>query len=437
MTAAASSRTTLESLVPVFETLPNGLRIVAVPLPSAHRVATMAMLRVGSRYETVETNGVSHLLEHMLYRGIPGYPTAHEQALAFETLGGTLVAATGAESGTIAISCPPESFEATLALFSRVYTEPLLDGIDVERGIIREEILEDLDEDGRLVDDYALLRSTAFPGHPLGYPVVGSVRQIERLDVPDLRKHHERHYVGAGTVIAVAGPIDPDDVVRRVADAFGALPAGEVAQGSPPAPQVAPLVRFVPSSASQTALRVGFRGGGVRHPNEPATELVLRLLDDGNSTRLYTRLCDERGLAYDVGAGYDASDDVGLLDVSCGVAHTEAVTVFGEILDVVKRLRDDGPSAAELDKAKARHRWGLSDMLDDAGLCADYFADASLRGYARSLSERRASIDAVSREAVTATAAELFRAENLSAVIVGRPAKRAQVAIARLVSGFR
>jgi predicted Zn-dependent peptidase len=434
---AHPARAAIETLRPVVATLPNGVRVVAAPLPATHRVAILATLRVGSRYETEETNGVSHLLEHMLYRGIPGHPTAHEQALAFETLGGTLVAATGSDSGTMGVSCPPGNFAAVLDLFARAYREPLLDGLDVEKRIVREELLEDLDEDGTLVDDYDLLRATAFEGHPLGFPVIGTVRHVDRFDVPLLRRHHARHYVGAGTVVAVAGPLDPDAAVRAVEAHFGAVPPGDLPSVTAPEPQPAPRLRVVQSSSSQTALRIAFRGPGVLHPREPATELLLRLLDDGNSTRLYTRLCDERGLAYDVGAGYDAADDVGLLDVSCDVAHGEAATVFGEILGVVTKLRDEGPTRAELDKAKARHRYGLDDMLDDPALLADYFADAWLRGYARSPAERRDRIDAVTADAVQAAAHELFRPENLSAVVVGRPPKRAQVAIGRLVSGFR
>ncbi len=210
MGASRSSRSAgLQSVVPLTITLPNGLRVVTADLPAVHRVAIVAQLRVGSRYETPEDNGVSHLLEHMLYRGIPSHPTAHEQALAFEQLGGTLVAGTGSESGSLAVACPPSSFEATLELFARVFQEPLLRGLDIEKRIVREEILEDLDEDGTLVDDYDLLRATAFEGHPLGLPVIGTVEHIDRFDVARLRRHHEKHYVGAGSVITVVGPIDP------------------------------------------------------------------------------------------------------------------------------------------------------------------------------------------------------------------------------------
>ena len=436
--AGRSSRrgSSRDAVSPLRVTLPNGLRAVALGLPGVHRVAILTVIRVGARYETEESNGVSHLLEHMLYRGIPGYPTAHDQALAFETLGGTLVAATGSDTGTLGVSCPPESFDGTLELMARVYRNPLLRGLEVEKRIIREEILEDLDEDGTLVDDYDLLRSIAFEGHPLGYPVIGTVEHVDRFDVARLRRHHRKHYVGAGTVIAIVGPIAADAALRGVEKHFGPISDGKELRVEAPAPQQAPVFRYVDSASSQTALRVGFRGGGSNDELEPATELVLRLLDDGNSTRLYARLCDERGLAYDVGAGYEASEDAGVLHIGCGMAHAEAETVLGEILGVIRSLRDEGPTKAELDKAKARHRWGLDDMLDDPGEVADFLADSSLRGGARTVEERRAQIDDVTPDAIRTAAERLFRAQNLSAVAVGIQTKRRQAKLERLVRTF-
>ncbi|HVU05166.1 MAG TPA: pitrilysin family protein, partial [Polyangiaceae bacterium] len=421
---------------PTTVTLRNGLRATALRLPALHRVSVFCLVRVGSRYETEADSGISHLLEHMLYRGIPGHETAHEQALAFEALGGTLVATTGHDVGTLGISCPAENFEKTLGLLGRVFREPSLRGLAVEKRIVREEILEDLDEDGTLVDDYDLLRATAFSGHPLGLPVTGTIAHVDRLGEKQLRRHHDAHYVGAGTVVAVAGPVDEDVALRAVERTFGKVPRGEAIPFLPPPPPTGPSFHYVETASSQTALRVGFRGAGSADAMEPATELVLRLLDDGNSTRLYTRLCDERGLAYDVTADHETTEDAGLLHVGCGSAHSEAPTVLSEIFDVVRSLRDDGPSRSELDKAKARHRWGLDELLDSAEDVAALLAELTLRGRTNSIAERRARFDAVGRRDVRAAAERLFMRENLSVVAVGRRSPRARAALSRLVRAF-
>ncbi|MBM4362170.1 MAG: insulinase family protein [Deltaproteobacteria bacterium] len=434
---SGASPSPLARAVPLAHRTPSGLRVLVLPRPGAHRVALVTEIAVGSRYETPRENGISHLLEHMLYRGIPGHETAHEQALAFETLGGTLSAATGTDGGSLAVSCPPETFAPTLELIARVFREPLLGGLEVEKRIVREEILEDLDEDGALVDDHDLLRALAYGGHPLGQPVIGTAATVDRLDRDALLRHHARHYVGRGAVIAIAGPVDPERIAREVERVFDGLAEGDELPIAPPPPQTAPRLSVVKSSASQTAIRLAFRGGGVRSADEPATELLLRLLDDGNSTRLYSRLCDELGLAYDVSAGYDAAADTGLLDIACEAAHATAPRVFEELLGVCVRLRDEGPSDAELGKAKSRSAWGLEELLDDTAGLAEFHADAASRGYPASLAERRAQLDGVSRDEVRAVAEKLLRPENLSAVVVGLPAARAQAQIRRLVAGFR
>ena len=437
MMARAPRGGALAAARPFSAKLGNGLGVALLDLGAAHRVAIVAQLQIGSRFESQEDNGISHLLEHMLYRGIPGHPTAHEQALAFETLGGTLVAGTGSESGSLAIACPPENFEKTLELFARVYREPLLLGLDIEKGIIREEILEHLDEDGKLIDDYDLLRATAFEGHSLGYTITGSVKGLERFDVPRLRRHHDEHYVARSSVVSIAGPIDVDAAARAVEKHFGDLAPGAPQAITPPPEQDGLRVRFVRSASSQTALRVGFRGAGLADDNEPASEVLVRILDDGNSTRLYTRLCDERGLAYDVAAGFEASEDVGLLDIGSDTTHGQADTVLAEILDVVRALRDEGPTAAELAKAKARHGWSLEEMLDNPGEAADFLADCTLRGYANGFEQRREQIESVTAEAVQTAARRLFVPERLSAVFVGPAQRKARATLEERLAAFK
>ena len=190
----------LSDLKPVRKTLSNGLRLVAVPMPHVHRSVVEIQLRTGSRFESREENGISHFLEHMLYRGTPTYPTAHDQALAFESLGGTLVGATAKDFGSLLIAMPPERFLDVLPLLSEVYQEPIFGGIDIERSIVREEILEGLDDAGNLIDANDLIAALAFPDHPLGFPITGLAERLESFDTTRLRRHHQRYYSGATTV---------------------------------------------------------------------------------------------------------------------------------------------------------------------------------------------------------------------------------------------
>src|SRR6185437_9134781 len=203
--------------------LPNGLKLVLVPQPNVHRAVASLYLRAGSRFETPENNGISHFLEHMVFRGTTSLPSAHDQALAFERLGGTLYAATHVDHGVMTVSVPPTNLERVLALLGEVTVAPRFSDIEVERGIVREEILEDLDDDGRDVDADNITRALLYADHPLGYTITGSLATLGRFDERMIRAHHARHYTAENAVLCVAGRLgDVDAVARAVVQHFAA-----------------------------------------------------------------------------------------------------------------------------------------------------------------------------------------------------------------------
>ncbi len=427
----------LSSLSREISELDNGLSLVVVPIPAVHRVVIDAHIRVGPRYEAEEHNGVSHFLEHMLYRGTASHPSAHEQALAFESLGGTLVAATYVDHGTMAISVPPESVSKTLPLFCEVFREPVFDGMDIEKGIVREEILEGLDEGGADVDADNLVRQLAFGSHPLGYPITGSIAHVERMTQQLLEAHHRAHYVGKNTVLTVAGPIDIAEIEALVRAGLGSLASGALPTSPPVPEQHEPRYRHVRHQASQTALRVAFRAPGEHDPLEPATEMLLRVIDDGMSTRLYHRICDSRGLCYDVSAAYEAYAEGGLFDVAAESEHERVPEVLREVLTLLAELADHGPTPAELDKAKTRYAWQLRELLDDPAEAAEFLGFGHLTGVARTPAERLAELSALGAQDVRDAAQHMLRGESLSVVTVGLLSKKTRDAVERAVREFR
>lgn len=395
-------------------------------MPWVHRAVLTAHLHVGSRYEEESQNGISHFLEHMLFRGTGRHPSAHELAVAFEDLGGTLVAATAADHGTLAIGVPVESLPLVIELFAEVFLAPLVEGLDIERGIIREEILEDLDEAGQLIDGASLVRQLCFPGHPLGRPITGKLETLETFTRDSVLAHHGRHYTGASTVLSVSGPVVADDTLRALEVAFAPISAGVRPMGAPPAPFLGPRFQYVRHSGSQTALHLAFRGPADGDPLEPALEMLLRVIDDGMATRLYHRLCDSRGLCYDAGASYEAYADAGLVELGTETAHEHAAEVLDQMLLLVGELAESGPTSEELDRALRRCRWQYEAMLDDAGNVAEYLALADLTGTAPTPSDRLAQLEAVTQKEVLEVAQQVFRPENLGVVIVGRQNERSR-----------
>jgi predicted Zn-dependent peptidase len=394
-------------------------------------------VRTGSRYESRETNGLSHFLEHMIYRGTPRLPSAHAVNDAFESLGGNLYAATQTDFGVFSLTLPPESLDAASALFGEVLRAPAFLDIDVEKGIVREEILEDKDDDGREVDADNLSRALIYPSHPLGYTITGDVDDVERFTVPMLRAHHVRHYVAAGAILTLTGAVDRDVAARLAERDFGALPKGEwVPSEPPPHDQMKPRLLVVPNQSSQTELRICFRAPGEKSPQRTALDLLMRIIDDGMSTRLYHRICDAQGLCYDVSAGYDGYEDDGVVDFAAGVQHKRVDRVTREILGLLKELATDGPTDNEIEKAKKRHEWDLLAMLDSADDVGSFLGTSGLFGPLETPIMRRDALAATSREAVRDVARLLCDPTRLSVVAVGLVDGREQRRLEETVMGF-
>jgi predicted Zn-dependent peptidase len=418
--------------------LPNGLKLVLVPQPNVHRAVASLYLRVGSRFETPENNGISHFLEHMVFRGTTSLPSAHEQALAFERLGGTLYAATHVDHGVMSVAVPPTNLERILPLLGEVTTSPRFTEIEVERGIVREEILEDLDDDGRDVDPDNISRALIYDKHPLGYTITGAIAALARFDETALHAHHARHYSGENAVLCLAGRLgDLERVTALVERCFGPMPRGaRVPVLAPPNGQKKPRFRFVENQSSQTDLRICFRGPSERDPREPAVEMLLRVLDDGMSTRLYERICDRLGLCYDVSGMFECYEDDGVIDVAAGAQHERVAQVTKEIFSLLHDLAEHGPREEELEKARDRHLWSIEAMQDDAEGVAGFFGLAALAGIARTPMARHEEIMAVSAADVRDAAQAVFRPERLSAVAVGLLSESEERRLEKAIKAF-
>jgi predicted Zn-dependent peptidase len=402
--------------------LPSGLTLLVSPMPNVRRVVLSLYLRTGSRFESPAILGLSHFLEHMLFRGTNRHPDSHTLASAFEDLGGTLNASTAADHGTLSIAVPLESLDATIALLAEVVCEPRLQDLEVERNIIREEILEELDDDGNFVDALGVGRSLLFGGHPLGAPITGTLDSLSKLNEQDLRRHHAATYVGVGMVLSIAGPVDQAHVTATVARHFSALPRGSILSAGPSPSLVGRKCRVQRHAGeSQTRLYVGFHAFGHHAPADAATEMLLRVLDDGMSTRVYQRLCDQSGLCYDAFASYEAWEDAGVVEFVADTAHDRAPKVLEAILDLCEELTAHGPTEAEWARAQRRARWQHDALLDDPHEVADYLAFAALAGVAPSPKMRLDELLAVERRQVIELAGALFVPDRRAVVAVGLP----------------
>jgi predicted Zn-dependent peptidase len=376
--------------------------------------------RVGSRFEKRQSNGISHFLEHMIYRGTPRIPSAHAVNLAFESLGGSLFASTQVDHGIFSLSLPPESLDKACALFAEVLSRPAFLDIDIERGIVLEEILEDLDDEGRQVDADNISRALIYGHHPLGFTITGSQDQVRSFDEAALRKHHARHYTSDNAVLVFSGAIDERHAMGIAERDFAGLPRGErVASTAPAEDQNGPRFEYVENVSSQTELRVCLRGMAETHELRPALDVLMRIVDDGMSTRLYHRICDARGLCYDVSAGYDGYEDSGVVDVAAGVQHKRAALVTREILAMFDELAAHGPTTEEVERAHRRVAWDLRGLADSPEETSAFFASRLLFDRFATPEQHVAELTAVDARAVRDAARFIARPDRLNVVAVG------------------
>jgi predicted Zn-dependent peptidase len=418
------------------EQLENGLTTVTVELPHLHSVSIVMYARVGSRYEVPADNGLSHFLEHMLFRGTEQLPDAYALNHAIENLGGTLYAETGRDYSLYQVSLHPEMLSEGLALFAEIFRAPAFADVDVERRIILEEMLEDHDDDGRLVNIDDLARLAVWPDHPLGYRITGPYETVEHFTQSDVRRHFQKFYGARNMVMAVSGAVEHAKIRGQVAALMSKLAPGEAIElTSPPESQTAPRFLYVRREGSQTNVQLLWRAFAETDPDFPALIVLGRIVDDGMSTRLHTRIVDELGLAYYVSASLEPFVDTALYEIDGNCAHESAAALVRESLGVLHRLRDEPPTAAELDKAQRRYRWDLESTFDDPDAMAGWQAGTELFFGPMSLEDKVKRVRAVSPADVQRVAQRLCRPDRLTVACVGQLTKKQEREIKTLVEG--
>jgi predicted Zn-dependent peptidase len=419
------------------EALDNGLTVVTLELPHLHSASVVMYARTGSRYEDERDNGLSHFLEHMLFRGTERLPDAYALNHAIEALGGTLYAETGRDYSLYQISLHPESLVDGVRLFGEIFQAPAFSDLEVERRIVLEEMLEDHDDDGQLINIDDIARLTVWPDHPLGYRITGPYENVERFSRDDMQRLFATNYGARNMVLVVSGAVEHAAIMPVVTAALGRLPAGERRLvAPPPETQTAPRLVNVSRPGSQTDVQILFRSLSETDPDLFALLALNRIVDDGMSTRLHRRVVDELGLAYHVSGSLDMFIDAGLYEVDGTCVHENAPALIDESLRLVARLRDEPPTRDELAKACRRYRWTLEAMFDDPDAMAGWLGGTELFFEPLDFRERTARIAAVTPEDVQRVAQRVFRREHLTVACVGALGKKLEKQVRAVVDNF-
>ena len=404
-------------------TLGNGLRVTTVALPHLHTVTVAAFVKVGSRFEVPADSGLSHFVEHMLFRGTARYPTSLALNTAIEALGSTLHAETGRDYTLLTMGFVPELVGAGLEVLAELLARPRFGDIELERALILEEMSEDYDEDDVEINVDDIARGLAFTDHPLGQRIIGPRANVQRFADADVRRHFARFYGAANTILCVAGPVEHGAIVDA-ARCLEVVPRGAPAEppAAPPVP-AEPRWRHVRDSGSQTNLSILFRGVPEVDPAYPAFVALLRALDDGMSTRLHYQLADQQGLAYSIGAAIEPLADAALFEITSATANAKLPRLVTEILALVGGLRDAPITADEMAKIRTRYRYETIASLDDPSAMAGWFGGTALYYPPPALADRLAAIDRVTPDDLIATARRVIAPAGLALAAVGALSK--------------
>jgi len=404
----------------ILTTLPNGLRLALHPMPATYSATVVALVGAGSRYESDAEAGISHFLEHMLFKGTARRPTAQLVADTVERVGGRLNASTSREITSYYAKVPSRHIDTGLDLIADMLRNSLIDAEEVERekGVIVEEIAQG--EDAPTAVGAHLLQRTLWGAHPLGRPVIGARETVLATTRADLCGYHARHYVPGRMVLSVAGNIDPDVIARHVEELFGDMAAGPEPVALPALyPRDGEAVAHAPHDG-QAHLFVAAPGVAADHPDHMAFALLAELLGGGMSSRLFLEVRERRGLAYSVGASASTLSDHGTLAVHAGVAPARAAGALEVIVRELRRLAVEPVSADELERVRGHYEGSLLLALEDSYSVAARNARSVLqRGYARTPEESLALVEAVSAADVLRLAAELTPPEALRLAVVG------------------
>ncbi len=380
-------------------------------------VALGLWVRTGSRDETPAQAGVSHFLEHLLFKGTPRF-SAIEISERFDGLGASVNAATGKETTHLHARFLDEHTEEVFDLLAEMLLAPTYPEVDSEREVVLEEIAMYEDEPQDRVHD--ILAGAVFGQHPLGRRVLGEAEVIASIPVPEIEAYHDARYTGANIVVGAAGHVDHVRIAglaeRLVLPAPGGTANGDTVVGDH-------SVRLHFYGKDTEQYHICFGAPGLTRDDERRYALAVldSILGGTSSSRLFREVREKRGLAYAVGSYNEQYTDSGMVAAYVGTREENVEQVCSIIGTELRRLRGEPVSAEELRRAKESVKGRLVLSSESTAARMTRISRATLFGLPiDSLDEMLAKVDAVAVEDLTALAAELYGPERLSAACIGR-----------------
>lgn len=402
-------------------TLSNGLRILTVPMKNTETVTVVVMVGVGSRYESEKEAGLSHFIEHMMFKGTEKRPTTLDISETLDSIGGEFNAFTSSDKTAYYAKVDSKHLEVALDVVSDIFLNSKIENeeIEKEKGTVIQEI--NMIEDTPMVDVEIVLGNLLYKENSLGRHVAGFKKTVSTFKRKDFIDYMSRFYVANDTVVCVAGNFNEKKVLELVKEYFFGMKKGfkpkyeKVVEN-----QTKPELKLKNKKTDQTHLLLGSRAYNYNHKDRFALSLLSIILGGNMSSRLFTEVREKRGLAYHVRTSVDAFEDCGYLATQAGVNHDKLEITIETILNEYRKITTEKVSKKELQNAKDFIK-GKSVMgFESSDEVAMFFVDQEVKKRKiMTLSEIFKNIDKVTESDILRVAKDIFQNKKLNLAVIG------------------
>jgi predicted Zn-dependent peptidase len=400
--------------------LPNGLTILTEKMDHIRSVAMGVWIRAGSRHEMPEVNGISHFVEHMVFKGTKSRSAQHI-AREVDAIGGNLDAFTGKETVCFNIKVLDEHVPVALDVLSDLVLNPTFasDEITRERGVILEEIKMDEDNPDYLVHE--IFTQAFWKDHPLGKPILGTKETVKRFERDTLCNFYGQRFHGGNMIFSAAGNIEHDAFVDQVTRRFESLPAGESLTAVVPPKTAARIILKNKKALEQVQLCLGVPAPAIADESRYVTLVLNTILGGGMSSRLFQTVREERGLAYSIYSDLNPYSDTGSLCVYAGTSSDRAIQVVQLVMEQFRRLKTETLPADELRRAKDQLKGNLLLSLESSMSRMSNLARQQMHfNYFFGMQELLDRVESITEDQVLAMANQLFQPEAVAVTLLGR-----------------
>lgn len=403
-------------------TLENGLRIITAPMQGTNTVTVLVLCGTGSDYESKDISGISHFLEHMFFKGTQKRPIPETIAEELDGKGSVHNAFTDHEVTGYFIKVGKGSLDWALEMLADIYHSSLIleEEVDREKQVIVEEMHKDKDIPTRYI--WRVWEHLLYGDQPAGWDIGGEENVIRALGRKDLLGYFHHQYVVSNTVVVVAGNFESEKAIERVRFYFSDGRADKPARSKPSVieKQGLPEAKVEYKETDQTHLIVGFRGYGTDHQYRYAADILGVILGGGVSSRMFMRIREKLGLAYNVWSAHESYSNRGFLVTYAGVDHKNVEKTMGAILYEYKKIRSEPVNERELQRVKDYIRGTTLIGLEQSDAVAGFIGREEMAtGKPMTADEVFAKIEKITVADVSAVAKEIMRPERLNLAMIG------------------